>query len=116
MGYFKTLSSQFMGNKEFLNSKLKEPSRSIELVSTKEQLNEITTVISTANKAISKHNDIVNDYTTERQKLVDEIWKLIIEDNGARIEFFIKHKSGLQKGIDSYRWSQKTARRICSLR
>ncbi len=97
----KTLSSQFTGNKELLNSKLKEPSRSIELVSTKEQFNEIGALIKTANEAVKKHNDIVDNYSTERQKLVDEIWKFIIEDNRTRIEYFIKHNTGLQKGIDS---------------
>lgn len=97
----KTLSSQFTGNKELLNSKLKEPSRSIELVSTKEQFNEIGELIKTANEAVKKHNDIVDNYATERQKLVDEIWKFIIEDNRTRIESFIKHKTGLQKGIDN---------------
>ena len=98
---FKTLSSQFTGNKELLNSKLKEPSRSIELVLTKEQFNEIGELIKTANEAVKKHNDIVDNYATERQKLVDEIWKFIIEDNRTRIEYFIKHKTGLQKGIDN---------------
>jgi wobble nucleotide-excising tRNase len=97
----KTLSSQFTGNKELLNSKLKEPSRSIELVLTKEQFNEIGELIKTANKAVKKHNDIVDNYATERQKLVDEIWKFIIEDNRTRIEYFIKYKTGLQKGIDN---------------
>ena len=98
---FKTLSSQFTGNKELLNSKLKEPSRSIELVLTKEQFNEIGELIKTANEAVKKHNDIVDNYATERQKLVDEIWKFIIEDNRTRIEYFIKHKTALQKGIDN---------------
>ncbi|GAB4255533.1 MAG: AAA family ATPase [Vicingaceae bacterium] len=98
---FKTLSSQFTGNKELLNSKLKEPSRSIELVSTKEQFDEIGELIKTANESVKKHNDIVDNYATERQKLVDEIWKFIIEDNRTRIEYFIKHKTGLQNGIDN---------------
>jgi wobble nucleotide-excising tRNase len=96
----KTLTGQFTGNKELLNSKLKEPSRSIELVSTKEQLDEIRELIKIANEAVKKHNDIVDNYATERQKLVDEIWKFIIEDNRTRIEYFIKHKTELQKGIN----------------
>ena len=97
----KTLNSQFVANKELLNSKLKEPSRSLELTSTKEQLDDIAKLISTANIAIKKHNDIVDNYATERNKLVNEIWKFIIEDNRTRIEFFVKHKNGLQKGIDN---------------
>jgi len=84
-----------------LNSKLKEPSRSIKLISTKEQLEEIEKLITTANALIKKHNDIVDNYATERNKLVNEIWKFIIEDNRTRIEYFVKHKNGLQKGIDN---------------
>jgi len=97
----KTLNSQFVANKELLNNKLKEPSRSIELTSTKEQFDDIEKLITTANIAIKKHNDIVDNYATERNKLVNEIWQFIIEDNRTRIEFFVKHKSGLQKGIDN---------------
>ena len=97
----KTLNSQYVANKELLNSKLKEPSRSIELTSTKEQLEEIEKLISTANISIKKHNDIVDNYAIERNKLVNEIWKFIIEDNRTRIEYFVKHKNGLQKGIDN---------------
>ncbi|HZJ37156.1 MAG TPA: AAA family ATPase, partial [Gillisia sp.] len=97
----KTLNSQFVANKELFNSKLKEPSRSIELTSTKEQLDDIDKLLSTANDAIKKHNDIVDNYATERNKLVNEIWKFIIEDNRTRLEYFVKHKNGLQKGIDN---------------
>lgn len=97
----KTLNSQFVANKELLNSKIKEPSRSIAITSTKEQFEEIEKLIITANITIKKHNDIVDNYATERNKLVNEIWKFIIENNRTRIEYFIKHKSGLQKGIDS---------------
>ena len=68
-----------------LNSKLKEPSRSIELISIKEQLEEIEKLITTANALIKKHNDIVDNYATERNKLVNEIWKFIIEDNRTRM-------------------------------
>jgi len=97
----KTLNSQFVANKELLNSKLKEPSRSIELTSTKEQLADIDKLISIANDAIKKHNNIVDNFSAERNKLVNEIWRFIIEDNRTRIEYFVKHKTGLQKGIES---------------
>lgn len=99
--YLKTLSSQFMGNKEFLNSKNKEPSRSIDLTSTKEQLNGIVTLIGAANALITKHNDIVNNYPTERADLINDIWKFLIEENRIRIEHFIKHSKGLSQGIEN---------------
>ena len=34
----------------------------------------------------------------EKNKLISEIWKFIIEDNRTRIEYFDKHQNGLQKG------------------
>ena len=99
--YVKTLSSQFVSNKEFLNSKTKEPSRSIDLISTKEQLDEIVVLIGAANALITKHNDIVSNYPTERTNLINDIWKFLIEENRIRIEHFIKHNNGLSKGIEN---------------
>src|SRR5690606_8118023 len=71
---------------------------------------DIEKLISTANIAIKKHNDIVDNYTTERNKLVNEIWKFIIEDNRTRIEYFVKHSNGLQIGINNI------ARKVADLR
>ena len=62
---------------------------------------DIKKLITTANIAIKKHNDIVDNFANERNKLINEIWKFIIEDNQTRMDFFVKHKNGLQKGIDN---------------
>lgn len=62
----KTLISQFVTNKELLTNKEKEPSRSIELISTKEQLEELQKLIIECNKEIKNHNDIVNDYSNQK--------------------------------------------------
>ena len=97
--YLKTLISQNTTNVEYLNNKLKEPSRSIELVSQKEQLNLISDLIKTANAEIKKHNDIVTDFTNQRNKLVNAIWKLIIEEFRTDIEKFNLAKSGIEKGV-----------------
>ena len=64
--YLKTLISQNSTNAEYLNNKLKEPSRNIELVSQKEQLNLLSDLIKNANAEIKKHNDIVTDFSNQR--------------------------------------------------
>lgn len=97
--YLKTLISQNTTNSEYLNNKLKEPSRSIELVSLKEQLNLISDLIRDANTEIEKHNDIVTDFSNQRTKLVNEIWKFIIEEFRVDIEKYNSTKSGIEKGI-----------------
>ncbi|QCX53633.1 AAA family ATPase [Elizabethkingia sp. JS20170427COW] len=97
----KTLISQFVTNKELLTSKEKEPSRSIELISTKEQLQDLQTLINECNKEIKAHNDIVNDYTNQKNKLISAIWKYLTEGHLATIETFVKKQEGLTKGIES---------------
>lgn len=97
--YLKTLSSQFISNRELLNNKLKEPSRSIDLISVKEQLENISQLITDANAAIAVHNLIVSNYTTERSDLIKSIWKYLTEENKTKIQTFNKKADGLQRGI-----------------
>jgi wobble nucleotide-excising tRNase len=97
--YLKTLTSQNATNNEFINSKVKEPSRSIELTSLKEQFDLIIELITDANKEIKKHNDIVANFNTERTNLISAIWKLIIKEYKTEISAFNTAKSGFETGI-----------------
>lgn len=103
----KTLISQFVTNKELLNNKLKEPSRSIELISTKEQLDSIDLLLERCNEEIKTHNDIVNDYSNQRNKLIASIWRYIVEGHRGTIESFIKKQEGLEKGIQAIQTQHK---------
>lgn len=98
--YLKTFLSQFTSNKELIGNKIKEPSRSIELTSTKEQLEYIDTLISKANKKITEHNKIVENYQAERLNLIQSIWKYICNEYKAETEKYRRKINGLQKGID----------------
>lgn len=97
--FLKTLISQNATNTEFLNNKAKEPSRSIELVSLKVQLDLIAGLITNANAEIKKHNDIVGNFNTEKSCLIKSIWKFIIEEFRIDIEKFNTDITGLQTGI-----------------
>jgi wobble nucleotide-excising tRNase len=99
--YLKTLSSQFISNKELLNNKIKEPSRSIDLISVKEQLENIKQLITNANALLAIHNAIVANYPAERTELITSIWKLLVEENTTNIEAYKKKSDGLQKGINN---------------
>lgn len=103
----KTLTSQFVTNKELLNNKAKEPSRSIELISTKEQLESIERLIVECNKEIKAHNDIVNDYATQKSNLIKAIWKYLIERHLYIIDAYIKKRDGLEKGIQALQKQHK---------
>lgn len=97
--FLKTLTSQFISNRELLNSKIKEPSRSIELIPVKEQLESIQQLIIECNEEIKVHNDIVNDYPNQRNLLIKSIWKYLGEGHRATIQAFVKNADGLDKGI-----------------
>ncbi len=97
--YLKTLISQNTTNNEFLSNKVKEPSRSIELISIREQVDLVVDLINQANSEIKKHNDIVANYATERSNLIKAIWKYLIEEYKTEISHFNTQKSGLETGI-----------------
>ena len=67
-------------NSELLGNKVKEPSRSIELISLKEQSDLLINLITQANTEIKKHNDIVTNFATERSNLIKAIWRYLIEE------------------------------------
>ncbi len=96
--YLKTLISQNTTNGEYLSNKSKEPSRSVELISVKEQLDLITELIVNANTEITKHNNIVANFTTEKNSLTQSIWKYIIEEFRTEIAKFNTDNNGLQTG------------------
>lgn len=97
--YLKTLVSQNSTNSEFLSNKVKEPSRSIELISLKEQLDLIAELIKTANSEIETHNEIVANFNTERNNLIKAIWRLLNEEFKIEITKFNSEKKGLEIGI-----------------
>lgn len=99
--YLKTLLSQINANKILLAEKTKEPSRSINLTPTKEQFENIEKLLESANDEIKKHNNIVNNYKSERNELIQAIWKYVIEINKVDIESYSNKITGLQKGISS---------------
>jgi wobble nucleotide-excising tRNase len=99
--YVKTAISEFTSNRELLNNKIKEPSRSVNLISLQEQLKNIDELITIANDEIKKHNIIVANYANERKRLITSIWKFLVEENRAIIEAFNKKTGGLQSGIDN---------------
>jgi wobble nucleotide-excising tRNase len=99
--YLKTFISQSAVNNEFLINKIKEPSRSMELVSLNEQLILISELITLANAEIDKHNHIVANFNVEKTNLIKSIWKFIIEEFRTDISTFITTKNGLETGITS---------------
>lgn len=94
----KTLSALLSINIERLDSKIKEPSRTITLVSTQEVVEEIRQVIGRANSEIKAHNEIADNYRSEKQSLISSIWKYIAEEYRGEIVKYNKTINGLRQG------------------
>ncbi|WP_234569891.1 AAA family ATPase [Rhodohalobacter sp. 614A] len=105
--FLKTLISQITTNNEYLNNKILEPSRRVELISLKEQYDLIIELINQANAEIKKHNDIVFDYINEKNNLIKAIWRYVIEEYKTEIMTFTKKKDGLVEGITNLEMQHK---------
>lgn len=99
--FIKTLNSQITTNKEFLNNKVKEPSRSIDLINLEEQLKLILSIIQNANSEVAKNNVIVSNYNTEKDTLIKQVWKYCVNEFTTQITKFKSDRSGFQTGISS---------------
>jgi len=97
--YLKTLTSQQTTNNERLVLKEKEPSRNIELISLKEQLNLLSDLVDNANLEIKKHNIIATNFNAEKTNLIKSVWKFVIEEYSTELTKFNSSNTGLAKGI-----------------
>ena len=101
------LNGYFSKNKAEMLIKEKEPGRIISLTETAETISSITQLVIDGNAAITKHNEMVDNYTSEKNALVADIWAFLMDETEALIagylndiETFTKAKKGIQKGID----------------
>ena len=94
-----TLNQQFMNNKELFEAKEKEPSRSITLNATVEQIQKIQQQIDEANIKIIEHNKLVENFQAEKNELISAIWKYLIDGNRAIVDDYLRKINGLNEVI-----------------
>lgn len=73
-----------------MTQKAKEPSRQIVLPSTKDIIEEINALIKSANDEIVKHNNLVNNFNSERDNLTKSIWRFFVKSEFAKLEAYDK--------------------------
>lgn len=103
--YLKTLQSQIIANLEKINAKIKEPSREVVIQSLENQFVLISKLIQDTNTKIQKHNNIVNNFTFERNKLVSDIWRFLVEEFKTEITNYktaIQNKNNAINGISNF--------------
>jgi wobble nucleotide-excising tRNase len=95
-----TLVSQVAVNSELVNNKLKEPSRSLQMVSLKEQLDNLGILIKEANLSIDKHNFIIDNFKSEKLNLIQDIWRFLVTEFRSMIDTFNYERTVLSSAID----------------
>lgn len=96
---FDRLKSRIDANRKLIDGKRKEPSSVVVLEPTAEIGEGILRLIADANTAIEAHNEMVANLATEKSKLTNEIWKLILEEERAPIKAFLDAKTALDRAI-----------------
>lgn len=94
-----SLIQLFSHNKETIENKLKEPSRSLTLQSSKELIAWFNDTILRVNQKINSHNDIVNNFTKEKHQLIIDVWSYILAEKKDLIIPFVRTKTGCERGI-----------------
>lgn len=83
-----------------MESKRNEPSRKIALNCS--NFSEILQILQTANKKIEKHNNMVNNYNSEKRKLTDDIWAFLMDEHEKEIKTYDEIRN-IDKAIESIR-------------
>lgn len=96
------LNGYFSKNKAEMLIKEKEPGRIISLTETAATTSSIKQLVINGNAAVTKHNEMVDNYTSEKDTLVADIWVFLMDENEALIagylndiETFTKAKKGI---------------------
>ncbi len=100
-GYISTNQAQML-------LKEQEPGRAVILTDTSSVLETIQQMIISGNNAILKHNEMVDNYTAEKNMLVSDIWTFLLDENEALVSGYLtdisgfdRAKKGIQKTIDT---------------
>lgn len=94
------IEARLVTNVLLLGNKVKEPSLPVRMESISELLDSASKLVAGANMAIAEHNEIVKNIGNERQDLISQVWKFIIESElNAELTGFTSKRAGLKAAI-----------------
>jgi len=94
-----TLKANIDFNKSELQKKKDNLSIAVELKSTADNGKAISGIICDANKKIQENNTLVENIKEEKAKLINQIWKYIVEEQRINIETYTEEKSNIENSI-----------------
>lgn len=91
------VQANISANKSEIEKKIKEPSRSVTLNCT--DIESILKLISVGNETIQNHNTMVDNFATEKNNLIAEIWTFLLDEQEALISGYLKECKNVDKAI-----------------
>ena len=96
------LDSKIRINIQQIEEKRRESSKSVELVSLQNVLDEIKILVGNSNTEIQKHNTIVSNLYSERTELISQVWRyLLAHEIKSDLTTFKEKKSEIAKAIEN---------------
>ncbi|NLJ17876.1 AAA family ATPase [Globicatella sulfidifaciens] len=94
------IHSTYKENVQLLEMKRNEPSRSIELNSITEHLEQIKSEVEQANIQILELNRVIDNIKEEKERLIKDIWRFIVEENKSNYEYYTSNLSRVNRALD----------------
>ncbi|MGG3235599.1 AAA family ATPase [Priestia flexa] len=88
---FEIMNSTYKENIQLLERKRNEPSRSIELNSITSYLEQIKSEVEQANVQISELNRVIDNIKEEKERLIKDIWRFIVEENKGNYDYYMSN-------------------------
>ena len=104
----KLIESKYEENKLLIEQKQKEPSRTIEIIKLSSFILEVNNEITQANKKLSKYNKLIENVKVEKENLISDMWRYIIEKNKMNVLHFNQKKFGIEKAMAGLERSKET--------
>ncbi|MBF7682594.1 AAA family ATPase [Acinetobacter sp. B5B] len=95
----KILHERLERNKGILQKKLSEPSLKISLEPIEPIVTKILGLIEDANQKVLKHNQVVQNLSSEKQGLINQVWKFIINELDCDLNYYTNQKNKLESAI-----------------
>lgn len=106
LSIFEIMNSIFRENIQLLEQKREEPSRNIHLNSIMKYIEQINLKIKQANEEITNYNSVIDNIKEEKQWLIKDIWRFLVEENKSNYENYISNFRRENKAIKGMKQSR----------
>lgn len=106
--YCKTFELLVGKNAELFESKKAEPSRSVTVDLSSDISKKMQDVMETYNTKIKEHNKLVDDYALQKDKLIEDIWALLIDESSLLLKTYAEADGRISKALSGMGTKEKS--------